>query len=150
MVSRVAVLALIIGTFSIWYVILWPKEEGLTVSFLDIGQGDSIFIEGPTGLQMLIDGGPDRGVLRALAGEMSPLDRTIDLVLATHPDKDHIAGLTDVFDHYDISYFMESSVRGDTSFAAALSAAASSEPNLVRVTAHRGQRINLGGGAYAD
>ena len=134
----------------IWRSVFTSEGEELRVSFLDIGQGDSIFVEGPTGLQMLVDGGPGRGVLRGLAHVMSPLDRTIDLLVATHPDKDHIAGLTDGFDRYDVSYFMESSVEGDTSFAAALGAAASSEPNLVHVIAHRGQRITLGGGAYAD
>ena len=134
----------------IWQAVFPLEERELRISFLDVGQGDSIFIEGPTGLQMLVDGGPDRGVLRRLAQVISPLDRTIDLLVATHPDKDHIAGLTDVFDRYDVSYFIESGVKGDTSFAAALGAAASSEPNLVRVVAHRGQRIQLGGGAYAD
>ena len=141
---------LAIGNIFIWQVVFSFEERELHVSFLDIGQGDSIFIEGPTGFQMLVDGGPDRGVLRRLAHVMSPLDRTIDLLVATHPDKDHIAGLTNVFDRYGVSYFMESGVEGATSFAAALSAAASSEPNLIRVVAHRGQRIYLGGGAYAD
>src|SRR3989344_5268490 len=125
-------------TIFVWHSVFVPEEGNLRVSFLDIGQGDSIFVEGPTGVQMLVDGGPDRGVLRGLAHVMGPLDRTIDLLVATHPDKDHIAGLTDVFDRYDVSYFMESSVEGDTSFAAALGAAASSEPNLVHVIAHRG------------
>ena len=142
--------ALVVANVFVWQAVFPPDGGRLRVSFLDIGQGDAVLIEGPTGLQMLVDGGPDRGVVRRLAEEMSPLDRTIDLVVATHPDKDHIAGLTDVFDRYGISYFIESSVKGDTSAAASLGEAAASEPGLARMTAHRGQRIHLGGGAYAD
>lgn len=122
----------------------------LRVSVLDIGQGDSILVEGPTGTQMLVDGGPDRSVLRQLPKVMRLFDRRIDLIVETHPDKDHIAGLTDVFDRYRISYFMSPGIPNSTAAAKGLEEAEASEPNVQAFIARRGMRIHLGGGAYAD
>src|SRR3989344_8409735 len=70
------------------------EREVLRVSFLHVGQGDAVFIEAPNGNQLLYDAGPPSGaVLRAL-GEVLPFwDRSIDVVLATHPDQDHVGGL---------------------------------------------------------
>jgi competence protein ComEC len=92
----------------------------LTVSFLDVGQGDAIFIEAPNGNQMLIDGGEGSAVLRELGKALPSLDRAIDIVLATHPDKDHIGGLPEVFARYDVSYFLEPGVPNDTAAYRAL------------------------------
>jgi len=125
-----------------------PRE--LRVSVLDIGQGDSILIESPTGVQVLVDGGPGRVVLGALGNEMSLFDRSIDMLVETHPDKDHIGGLPSVFDRYRVSYFMEPGIPNDTGATVAVLAAAKAEPNITRVIARRGMRLNLGGGAYAD
>src|SRR3990167_9322242 len=81
----------------IWYAVFAEERGGrLTVAFLDVGQGDAIFIEAPNGNQMLIDGGPNKAVLRELSKVMPFYDRSINIVLATHPDKDHISGLIDV------------------------------------------------------
>jgi competence protein ComEC len=132
------------------YLILVPQPGKLEVHFLDIGQGDSILIESPTGVDMLIDGGPDRSVLRQLPKELGLFDRTIDIVVATHPDKDHIAGLADVFGKYKVSNFIESGVKHDSAFTEALETAAENESGLTRITARRGMHIDLGGGAYAD
>ena len=60
----------------------YSKTE-LSVTFIDVGQGDAIFIESPSGRQILIDGGADRSVLRGLGEIMSWNDRTIDVVIAT-------------------------------------------------------------------
>ncbi len=139
---------LLIATNVFIYSLLLARPQ-LRVTVLDIGQGDSILIEGPTGITMLIDGGPDRSVLREL-GAVLPLARHIDAVVETHPDKDHIGGLPDVFDRYSISYFINPGIPGTTNAAAALTAAAAAEPGLTVVTAKRGMRLNLGGGAYAD
>ena len=65
----------------------------LKVSFLNVGQGDAIFIESPTGNQILIDGGPDKNILNALGRMMPFYDKTIDMVLTTHPDQDHIVNI---------------------------------------------------------
>ena len=125
-------------------------EAVLQVSILDVGQGDAILIESPTGTQVLIDGGRDRSVLRRLGREMPLFDRTIDLVIATHPDADHIGGLPGVFDRYRVSYFMDGTVEGDTSQSAALAYAVEEEDGMALVEAVRGTRLDLGGGAYLD
>ena len=124
-------------------------QPELTISFLDIGQGDSILIEAPTGVQVLVDGGPDKAVLRQLGTHLSPFDRTIDAVVETHPDADHIGGLPDVFERYDVGVFLEPGVENDTAATVALERAVDAE-RATRVIARRGMRLILGGGAYAD
>jgi competence protein ComEC len=91
----------------------------LTVTFLDVGQGDAILIETPDGVQLLIDGGPDRGVLRELAGALPWFDRTLDIVLGTHPDKDHIGGLVDVLNQYQVGHIITTENTGETTTAEA-------------------------------
>lgn len=80
----------------------------LKVYFLDVGQGDAIFIEAPNGNQVLIDGGPDNSVLQQL-GKIMPLnDHSIDLVVLTHPHTDHVNGLIEVLKRYSVARIMES------------------------------------------
>ena len=70
------------------------------VIFLDVGQGDAILITRGT-QQVLIDGGADRRVLLEKLGRYMPFwDRTVDVLIATHPDADHIAAQVGVFDAY--------------------------------------------------
>lgn len=76
-----------------------PKLE---VHVLDVGQGDAIFIETPDDYQILIDGGPDKSVLHELGQVMPFWDRTIDVVVLTHPHSDHVAGLVEVLRRYRI------------------------------------------------
>lgn len=88
----------------IWFVVIRSDRNGvLTVAFLDVGQGDAIYIEAPNGNQVLIDGGPGRQVLRTLGRQMPFFDRSLDLVLLTHPDKDHVGGLPFVFERMRVS-----------------------------------------------
>jgi competence protein ComEC len=86
----------------------------LTVTFLDVGQGDAILIETPDGVQALIDGGPNSTVLRVLSAEMPRFDRTLDLVLGTHPDLDHIGGLIDVLRRYEVASIITTENTGET------------------------------------
>lgn len=135
---------------AVWRRLLQHPAPRLQVSVLDIGQGDSILVQGPGGVQMLVDGGPDRSVLRQLPKEMGLFDRRIDLVVETHPDKDHIAGLTDVFARYRVPYFMSPGIPDKTAAPAGLESAVARERNVHVLVAKRGMRIHLGGGAYAD
>ncbi len=72
------------------------------VDILDVGQGDSMLITGPTGKQVVIDGGPDDSALAELAERMSFFDRSIDLVILSHPDLDHVAAIPDILERYRI------------------------------------------------
>lgn len=127
-----------------------PTHRGLSVSFLDVGQGDAIFIQSPSGTQILVDGGPDGSVLRELSKKMPFWDRTIDAVIESHPDKDHIAGLVEVMKRYDVGTFLEPGIENDTAPTVALAKAVREEKGIEDVRARRGMRLHLGGGAYAD
>jgi competence protein ComEC len=127
-----------------------PTHRGLSVSFLDVGQGDAIFIQSPSGTQILVDGGPDGSVLRELSKKMPFWDRTIDAVIESHPDKDHIAGLVEVMKRYDVGTFLEPGIENDTAPTVALAKAVREEKGIEDVRARRGMRLHFGGGAYAD
>jgi len=138
---------LVFGNILVWTL---PAPHGLKVSFLDIGQGDSIFIEGPTGIQVLVDtGSPDKAVLRELGSAMPFYDRSIDALVATHPDQDHIGGVPDVLERYSVGMFLEPRIQNDTR-ATAAALAAVKESGVKTVTLRRGMRLMLGGGVYAD
>ncbi|HDQ71786.1 MAG TPA: DNA internalization-related competence protein ComEC/Rec2 [Chloroflexi bacterium] len=88
----------------------------LHVVFLDVGQGDAIFIQTPTGKQILIDGGPSGTQVLAQLGRQMPFwDRTLDVVLLTHPDADHITGLIPVLERYRVSALVHRDVGCETS-----------------------------------
>jgi competence protein ComEC len=147
----IVILAVVCGL--IWYAAWIEDRHGLlTVSFLDIGQGDSIFIQAPSGNQALIDGGPGSTVMQRLSQVMRWYDHSLDVIIPTHPDADHISGLIDVLKRYKISYVLQSSVLGSTPTWNALEGAIADDAKTGTkvVTAQRGQIINLGKGAYLE
>ncbi len=119
----------------------------LMVGFLDIGQGDATFIESPSGTQVLIDGGRgDNAVLRVLPLVMGPFDRKIDVVMATHPDSDHIGGLIEVLRRYEVASIIITDNESDTPVYEAFMEAVMHEGAELRY-AQRGQVFDLGLGA---
>ncbi|HBB56593.1 TPA: MBL fold metallo-hydrolase [Patescibacteria group bacterium] len=137
------------GTFFIWYAVFIESKSILTVAFLDVGQGDAIFIEAPGGNQVLVDGGKNSSVLSELSKVMPFYDRTIDLIIATHPDADHIGGLPEVLNNYEVKAVMESGNLSESAFYKELEKMTKKE-KAVRLSAQKGQRISLGGGVYLD
>jgi len=94
---------LVVANIFAWIVVYdLSKSKFLEVNFFDVGQGDAIFIETPEQHQILIDGGPSSVILEKLAKEMPFWDRTIDLVILTHPEEDHLSGLIDVLKRYKV------------------------------------------------
>ncbi len=81
---------------------------------LDVGQGDAFFIEMPTGERVLIDGGRDRSVLSKLGTILPPWDRRIDVLIPSHPDADHITGLVESIDRYQVGLIIETGVQAHT------------------------------------
>nr|MBP6931344.1 MBL fold metallo-hydrolase [Candidatus Paceibacterota bacterium] len=71
----------------------------LKIVFLDVGQGDSIYIEAPNGRQVLVDGGPDARILPVLSDVMPVFYTYIDMLIATHSDADHLGGLNRVIEY---------------------------------------------------
>jgi len=107
---------LIIGMILVWLAVFTRAENlFLEVDFFDVGQGDAIFIEAPNGNQILIDGGPDDTILEKLGRELSFHDRSIDLVVLTHPEQDHINGLIEVLKNYQVKHILYTGVVRDTS-----------------------------------
>lgn len=90
------------------------SEFLMKVEFLDVGQGDAIFIQTYTGNQILVDGGPSSKVLSELGKSMPPFDRTIDLLILTHPDADHVTGLVEVMKRYKVKKILFTGVQVDT------------------------------------
>lgn len=149
------VLMLIVSGVLVW---LWPQTNPagmlsnsglLEVHFLDVGQGDAIFIESPTGVQVLVDGGPNAGVLAELGKKMSFFDRSIDLMIATHPDTDHVGGLTDVLVRYEVGSVLYTENESDSPAATSFMRALQAE-GAVQTLARRGQRYDLGGGVMLE
>ncbi len=132
---------LILLNFFVWYAILSEDRGGiLTISVLDIGQGDAIFIEAPNGNQILLDGGPDSKVLRRL-GEILPFyDRSIDMLIVSNPDKDHIAGFVDVLRRYEVEKVMEPGTVSETAVYRELENEIEKE-KAEKVLARRGMRV---------
>lgn len=78
-------------------------DSWLEVSFLDVGQGDAIYIKAFNQTDMLIDTGRSASVLeRRLAETMDSSDDRIDILVLTHPDEDHIGGTSFVLEEYKI------------------------------------------------
>jgi len=83
-----------------------PDE--MKVHFIDVGQGDSILIETPEGKNILIDGGrPEYGEkVVSYLGEQKI--KKLDLIIATHPDFDHIGGLVEVMKKINVKQIIDS------------------------------------------
>ncbi len=74
----------------------------LKVSFLNIGQGDAIYIEAPNKRQVIVDGGPNDALSGELASVVPFGDTTIDMLIVTNPDTDHYHGFINLLDNYNI------------------------------------------------
>lgn len=146
-------LALLLACAFIWTVASAQGGQGsgvLTFAVLNIGQGDALYIEGPTGIQILVDAGPNTGaVLRELPNVMPLGDRTLDAVVETHPDADHMGGFVDMLARYEVGAFIEPGVDKDNTVIAALKKEIAAH-NIPVYIARRGMVLDLGGGAHLD
>ena len=98
-----------------WIVVFdLSKIQPLEVVFFNVGQGDSIFIETPKKQQILIDGGPGSVILEKLGKEMPFYDNTLDLIILTHPEKDHLTGLISVLKRYKVENILWTGIIRDT------------------------------------
>ncbi len=99
-------LGMFIGLGLLWGIIRFFPDDKLHLIFCNVGQGDAIYIRFPNRTDMLIDGGPDKKVLNCLGKFMPFYDRTIDVIVLTHPEADHFNGLIDVIQRYSMKYFV--------------------------------------------
>ena len=119
-----------------------PDDE-LSISFLDVGQGDAILIQQGS-QQVLIDGGASpRSISLELGRQMPFWDRTIELVILTHPDQDHLAGLIEVLKRYRVEKVLDPNLDSGTPLYEEWQGLVA-EKELERITARAGQQIALG------
>jgi len=85
------------------------------VDFLNVGQGDAVLIQVPSGQRILIDGGPDQSVLSELASVMPFWANEIDLVIVSHFHEDHTGGLPSIASHYKIKELVFDNYKGTLS-----------------------------------
>lgn len=100
----------ILGTFIILGLLFsfWTTfpDGKLHVVFCDVGQGDGIYIKAPNGVDILVDAGPNNKVLDCLNQEMPFYDRVLEVLILTHPQKDHLGGFVEVIKRYKVEHFI--------------------------------------------
>lgn len=118
--GNILVIILLAVSAFVWYRVLHvysqpPETPELTVAFLNVGQGDSIFIKTPSNKHILIDGGTipkEWSNFNAGAKVVVPYLQaksicTLDIVIGTHPDLDHIGGLLAVLQTLKVNKFID-------------------------------------------
>ena len=90
------------------------SDGKLHVIVCNVGQGDGILIRTADGEDILVDGGPDDSIINCLSNHLPFWDRTIELMVLTHPHTDHAAGLIDVLKRYTVLHFVTEKVLGTT------------------------------------
>lgn len=134
-VGGACVVALVFGGV----VATYESDTRVRVSFLDVGQGDAILVS-RGGEQLLIDGGRDGQLLLERLGRELPFwDRTIEAVVATHPDEDHVGGLTALAGRYRVGEWLLTGAEHDTAAWASVERAADG----ARVRAVKGTTVRL-------
>ena len=130
----------------VWIAALTRTDSRLHVYFVDVGQGDGALIVTPGGQQVLIDGGSDPLKFAQFISEKMPSnDRTIELMVLTHPHSDHVNGLTEVLRSYDVEMVLERAVAYDSAPYLAWRRAVDSEGADV-VQAQAGHVVELDSG----
>jgi len=125
----------------VWF--CYNPEKDLIVDFLNVGQGDAILIQTPFGQNILIDGGPDDGVIQELGRELPWWDRQIDLMILTHPHDDHVAGLVEVLKRYQVKKILYTGVVHDSPYYLEWLKSVK-ERHIPLIIADRPQTIDLG------
>jgi competence protein ComEC len=138
----VGLLALVAVTA--WLALRGLPDGQLHVYFLDVGQGDAILVAAPDGRQILVDGGPSPTALLNELGAVLPFwDRSLDLVVLTHPDGDHITGLIPLLERYRVGQVLDVP-QSDTAPDAATWLENLAKHGVPRTYAQRGMRLPVG------
>lgn len=131
------------GVLFLALLVLFDVHRNLEVSVLDVGQGDAILIQTPEYHNILIDAGPDSTVVDQLGKQLSFFDKSIDLFILTHPDRDHYAGILDVLQKYEIKKVLLTGIDNEDSFYwTFLDKAKSRDTELVFIQNHQDLQIS--------
>lgn len=147
-INRLALISLLAGGVVLLtlMLLLVAHDRGRTsVVFLSVGQGDAILIQSGQ-QQVLIDGGRSGATLLSALGRVMPFyDRRVEVVIATHPDADHIGGLSTLMDRYQVDQFISTGATSDTSDMQLLDQAVERRA-LARISGRSGVQIELANG----
>ena len=119
------------------------------VKFFDVGQGDSALLVSPSGKTVLIDGGPDLSALEALGKALPLSQKSIDLLILSHPDPDHFNAFPEVLRRYRVGAMLVPALRNNEEPYRALLAIAR-EQGIPIVAANPARDIDLKDGATLD
>lgn len=98
---------ILLGIFGGMFVASWQElPADVDVFFLDVGQGDATLIQARDGTTVLIDGGPDKAVLERIGRAMPWFDRSVEYLVLTHPEADHVTGLVEVARRYRVQHIV--------------------------------------------
>ena len=123
-------------------------DDSLRLWVLDVGQGDAVLVRTPEGRHVLVDGGPDGVAVRNALGKRMPYgEKTLDLVVLTHPHDDHLVGLIDVLQDYRVRQVLEGPPPARPTPAYNRWRELLGTLNVPAMAAQTGQQIDLGGGA---
>ena len=117
----------------------------IDIYILDVGQGDSTLIISPLNHKILIDGGPNGLVAEQLEEVLPFWDRKIDVIMLTHPDADHVSGVVDVVQRYDVDKILLTPAKGDNSGYRALNKQLA-ELKIQSMNFLKGQKLHVPGG----
>jgi competence protein ComEC len=131
----------------IWIAVFSLKDQKLEIIFFDIGQGDSILINTKNNQQILIDGGPNNSVVDKLGKTLPFYDKKIELIILTHPDKDHINGLIEVVKRYQVDKILTTGIECSTEVCQILSEQIQKKEIPIKI-AQAGQTISLGDNVF--
>ncbi|KAF0134658.1 MAG: competence protein ComEC [Candidatus Saganbacteria bacterium] len=152
--KKIALLVLI--CLIIWTAALSPTNalNELKISVIDVGQGDSIFIESPSGKNMLVDGGPkykrsDAGIRYVLPFLHKKGINKIDIMVLTHPHDDHLGGLPSVIKDLSVGLVMDSG-QAHTSKSYLEFLKLIDSKNIPYKLARAGMKIDLGEGVIGE
>ena len=156
--ERILLLVLLAAVLAVWGFALAEASRCLTITVLDVGQGDSILVQAPHGKTMLIDGGGREGeqtkgydvgrevVLPALLARRV---RRIDVLVITHPHEDHIGGLAAVIEQVPVGMVLDPMLEEQSPTYQELRQLMQARKIPVR-RATEGQRISLGDGVALE
>jgi competence protein ComEC len=140
----IIIVGLVVANVLAWPEVFRLSRSSLEVIFFDVGQGDASLIKTSQGHLILIDGGPDSVVLEKLAKEIPFWDKTIDLIVLTHPHYDHISGLNHVLAKYKVENILWTGVLTETVAFREWQELINSEKGVKEYLAQTGQKISAG------
>ena len=140
---------LIFVNFLIFKLDFQSSNHELIFAMLNIGQGDAIFIQSPTGTQIMFDGGPIHKVLGPLSQIMPFYDKSLDAIIVTNPDADHIGGFLDILKKYKVGAIFEPGTSNVSKTYQNLENEIKRQ-KIKDVLVKKGMRLDIGGGAYID